>query len=272
VRIFVMGAGSGGKIYDVLGGTPRIDHGGYWRCEREWPLARAHNTPFYLHDRGKLSRRKPEMQFASTTYTYDPHDPVPTIGGNISVGFEIMPGGGFDQRGGSGASPAIKTLDPVPLAARPDVIVFQTETLEGDLEVTGPITANLWISSSALDTDFTVKLIDLYPPSADYPDGYALNLTDTIMRARFRNSFSKPELMRPNEVYYLSFPLYPASNIFKRGHCIRVDVSSSNFPRFDVNPNTGGPLGEPGGLVVAENTIHHDSDRPSHIVLPVIDG
>jgi putative CocE/NonD family hydrolase len=124
--------------------------------------------------------------------------------------------------------------------------------------------------ASALDTDFTVKLIDVYPPSPDYPDGYALNLTDSIMRARFRDSFAKPELMAPNEIYQLSFPLYPTSNLFKRGHRIRVDISSSNFPRFDVNPNTGGPLGEPGGMVVADNTIHHDSDRPSHIVLPVI--
>jgi putative CocE/NonD family hydrolase len=104
------------------------------------------------------------------------------------------------------------------------------------MEVTGPLTANLWISSSALDTDFTVKLIDVYPPSADYPDGYALNLTDSIMRARFRDSFTKPELMTPGEVYQLSFPLYPVSNVFKQGHRIRVDISSSNFPRFDVTP------------------------------------
>jgi len=175
-----------------------------------------------------------------------------------------------DQRGGASLSAAIKALDPLPLAARSDVVVFQSEPLQRDLEVTGPITVSLWVSSSAPDTDFTVKLIDVYPTSADYPDGYALNLTDSIMRLRFRDSFTKPELMAPNEVYQLRFPLYPTSNVFKGGHRIRVDISTSNFPRFDVNPNTGGPLGEPGGIIVADNTIHHDSDRPSHIVLPVI--
>jgi uncharacterized protein len=271
VRIFVMGTGSGRKIYDVLGAAGRIDHGGYWRPEREWPLARARNTSFYLHAGGGLSTRKPEVRFAATTYRFDPRDPVPTVGGNISVGFEIMPGGGFDQRGGAGLSPAIKALEPLPLAARLNIVVFQTEPLERDLEVTGSVITNLWVSSSALDTDFTVKLIDVYPPSTDYPDGYALNLTDSIIRARFRDSFTKPELMAPNEIYQLSFPLYPTSNVFKQGHRIRVDISSSNFPRFDVNPNTGGPLGEPGGMVVANNTIHHDSDRPSHVVLPLIE-
>jgi putative CocE/NonD family hydrolase len=271
VRIFVMGAGSGRKIHDVLGTDGRIDHGGYWRSEREWPLARTGYTSFFLHPDGELSMRKPETRFAATTYRFDPRDPVPTVGGNISVGFEIMPAGGFDQRGRAGVSSPLTALDPLPLAARPDVLVFQTEPLERDLEVTGPIIANLWVSSSALDTDFTVKLIDAYPPSADYPDGYALNLTDSIMRARFRDSFTKPELMTPNEVYQLSFPLYPTSNVFKRGHRIRVDISSSNFPRFDVNPNTGGTLGEPGGTVVADNTIHHDGDRPSHIVLPIVE-
>jgi putative CocE/NonD family hydrolase len=269
VRIFVMGTGSGRKIYDVLGATGRIDHGGYWRSEGEWPLARARDTAFYLHPGGELSMRKPEERFAATTYRFDPRDPVPTVGGNISVGFEIMPGGGFDQRGGAANSP-VRAPEPLPLAARADVVVFQTEPLQDAVEVSGPIIADLWISSSALDTDFTVKLIDVYPPSPDYPDGYALNLTDSIMRTRFRDSFTKPELMTPNEVYQLSFPLYPTSNVFKRGHRIRIDISSSNFPRFDVNPNTGGPLGEPGSLVAADNTIHHDADRLSHIVLPVI--
>jgi uncharacterized protein len=247
VRIFVMGTGTGRKVYDVLGANGRIDHGGYWRSECEWPLARARNTSFYLHAGGGLSTRKPEVRLAATTYQFDPRDPVPTIGGNISVGFEIMPGGGFDQRGPAGGAAALKISDLLPLAARPDVVVFQTEPLESDFEVTGRVTAELWISSSALDTDFTVKLIDVYRPNADYPDGYALNLTDSIMRARFRDSFTKPELMAANEVYHVSFPLYPISNVFKRGHRIRVDISSSNFPRFDVNPNTGGPLGEPGG-------------------------
>jgi putative CocE/NonD family hydrolase len=268
VRIFVMGTGSGRKTYDVLGAGGRIDHGGYWRAEREWPLARARNTCFYLGPGGILSTQTPQTRRAATSYRFDPSDPVPTIGGNISVGFEIMPGGGFDQRAGSASG----ALEPrLPLAARPDIAVFQSEPLERELEVTGAVVANLWVSSSARDTDFTVKLIDVYPPSADYPDGYALNLTDSIMRARFRDSFTQPALMAPNEIYRLSFPLYPVSNVFKRDHRIRVDISSSNSPRFDVNPNSGGPLGEPGAMVVADNTIHHDADHPSHVVLPIVD-
>ena len=178
-----------------------------------------------------------------------------------------MPPGGVDQRAQAGA---FGMQDSLPLASRADVLVFSTPPLEQDLEITGPISVKLWISSSARDTDFTTKLIDVYPPSADYPDGYALNLTDSIIRARYRNSWTSPELLMPGEVYPLTIVLYPTSNLFVRGHHIRLDISSSNFPRFDVNPNTGGALGESGSIVVAENTIHHDSAHPSHIILPVI--
>jgi uncharacterized protein len=268
VRIFVMGGGSGRKIYDVLGAAGRLDHGGYWRSEHEWPLARAHDTPFYLHAHGKLLVVKPAEPSSAATFRFDPSDPVPTIGGNISVGFEFMPAGGFDQRA------VISVLGPndsLPLAARHDVLTFETEPLTAAIEVTGPITADLWISSSAADTDFTVKLLDIYPPSPDYPDGYALNLTDSIMRARFRNSFLAPKLMKADEIYRLSFPLYPTSNLFQIAHRIRVDISSSNFPRFDVNSNTGGPLGEAGPSVVAVNTVHHDATHPSRIILPVVE-
>jgi hypothetical protein len=267
VRIFVMGGGSGRRVFDVLSLTPRMDHGGAWRDESSWPPKDVRPAPFYLHEGGLLSETKPRLDNSSTTYRFDPADPVPTVGGCISVGFEFMPPGGFDQR----TSPdRFNQLDALPLAARRDVLVFQTEPLANDLEVTGPITANLWIASTAPDTDFTAKLIDVYPPSVDWPDGFALNLTDSIMRARFRKSWSEPELIRPGEVCKLSFEMYPVSNLFKRGHRIRVDVSSSNFPRFDVNPNNGGPLGVPGPLVVADNTVFHDSARLSHFVLPVV--
>jgi putative CocE/NonD family hydrolase len=150
------------------------------------------------------------------------------------------------------------------------VVVFQTEPLAEDLEVTGPISVRLWASSTAPDTDFTAKLVDVYPPSADFPSGFDLNITDGILRARFRNSPEKPELMQPGEVYELTIEPYGTANVFKRGHRIRLDISSSNFPRFDVNPNTGEPIGMHRRKIPADNTIHHDRDRPSHVILPIV--
>ena len=126
-----------------------------------------------------------------------------------------------------------------PLAERPDVLVFRTEPLARDMEITGPFTAHLWISSNCPDTDFTVKLIDCYPPSADYPNGFAMNITDGILRVRYRDSWEAPALMTPGQVYAVSIEPFPSSNLFKAGHRVRVDISSSNFPHFDVNPNTG---------------------------------
>ena len=128
----------------------------------------------------------------------------------------------------------------------------------------------LWASSSAADTDFTAKLLDVYPPSADFPGGFDLNITDGIVRARFRETLKKEKLMTPGTIYPFTIRLYPTSNVFKKGHRIRVDVSSSNFPRFDVNPNTGEPLNDHRRVLSAVNTIHHDRAHPSHIVLPVI--
>jgi putative CocE/NonD family hydrolase len=142
--------------------------------------------------------------------------------------------------------------------------------LEQDIEVTGELVVNLWISSSAVDTDFTAKLVDVYPPSPDFPGGFELNLEDGIARARFREGLTREVLMEPGQVYPLAIKLYPTSNVFKRGHRIRVDVSSSNFPRFDVNPNTGEPLNDNRRRIVATNTVYHDQSHPSHIVLPVV--
>jgi putative CocE/NonD family hydrolase len=132
------------------------------------------------------------------------------------------------------------------------------------------LTINLFASSSALDTDFTAKLIDVHPPNADYPAGLAINISDSILRARYRNGWEQAELLTPGEVYELTFQLYPTSNLFRAGHCIRLDISSSNFPRFDVNPNTGGPLGRERRMELAHQTIYHDAEHPSHIVLPLI--
>jgi uncharacterized protein len=138
------------------------------------------------------------------------------------------------------------------------------------LEVTGEIAVKLWISSSAVDTDFTAKLIDVYPPSPDFPGGFDLNIGDGICRARFRESLKHEKLMEPGKIYELTVKLYPTSNVFKKGHRIRVDVSSSNFPRFDLNPNTGEPLNDHRRMITAVNTVYHDREHPSHILLPVI--
>jgi putative CocE/NonD family hydrolase len=150
------------------------------------------------------------------------------------------------------------------------VLVFQTEPLAEDLEIAGPIEVVLFVSTDGPDTDFTAKLIDVYPPSAGYPDGCALNLTDTIARLRFRGGYEVEELAEPGQVYELRFEMYPSANLFVAGHRIRVDISSSNWPRFEVNPNTGGPLGVERRMRVAENAVYHDPARPSRVMLPVI--
>lgn len=262
VRIFVMGSGDGGK--DSKG---RLQHGGTWRNESEWPLERTRYTDFYLCSDGGLSRTKPEATSSVTQFQFDPRDPVPTIGGNISSGDNIMLQGAWNQKGG----PHVWNFQqPLPISARNDVLVFQSQPLEDDLEVTGEIEVRIFASSSAVDTDFTAKLIDVYPPSADWPGGFDLNIGDGIVRGRFRESLREEVLMTPGEAYEFTIKLYPTSNIFKRGHRIRVDVSSSNFPRFDVNPNTGEPLNRQRRKYVADQTIYHDSAHPSRIVLPII--
>ena len=177
-----------------------------------------------------------------------------------------MKAGAFDQRGRADFFGCDDTL---PLNARQDVLSFQTQPLDRPVEVTGPIEVGLWVSSSAPDTDFTAKLLDVYPPSAEHPDGLAINLTDSIIRARYRNGWETPELMEPGEAYELVFQLYPTSNVFKTGHRIRLDVSSSNWPRFDANPNTGGPLGVEQRSVVAQQAVYHDAERASCVVLPI---
>jgi putative CocE/NonD family hydrolase len=150
------------------------------------------------------------------------------------------------------------------------VLVFSTLPLERDVEVTGSVVVQLWAASTAPDTDFTAKLIDVYPPNVDYPDGYELNIADSIVRARYRNSRETPEFMHPGVVYEFAITLYPTSVVFQKSHQIRVHISSSNFPRFDVNPNTGGPLGLDQVMQMAVQTIFHDGAHPSHLLLPLI--
>jgi hypothetical protein len=262
VRIFIMGGGDERKDENGF-----KNHGGFWRDEHEWPLARTRYAKYYLHTGGAVSTAPPKPGVEPTSFTFDPRNPVPTIGGNISSNRGILLQGAWDQRGG----PHIwNGQTPIPLSARNDVVVFQTDPLREDVEVTGEIEVKLWASSSALDTDFTAKLIDVHPPNEDYPGGFDMNIGDGIIRARFRDSINEEKLMKPNTAYEFTIKLYPASNIFQKGHRIRVDISSSNFPRFDVNPNTGEPLNDHRRMVDAHNVIYHDAGRPSHIVLPLI--
>ena len=262
VLLFIMGGGGGRKS-----SAGRMEQGGHWRAEREWPLARTRFTPYYLHPDGALSTTQPGSRDAPLTFRFDPANPVPTIGGNISSASGLMENGGWDQRCREGI---IGCSDNLPLAERNDILVFQTAPLDSDVEVTGPVEVKLWASSSALDTDFTVKLVDVSPPNPDYPSGFELNISDSIIRARYRDSLEKASLLKPGESYSFTITLYPTSNLFKKQHRIRLDISSSNFPRFDLNPNTGEPLQKHRGLDIARNTIYLDSSHPSQIVLPVV--
>ena len=283
IKLFVMGGGSGRKNTDG-----RLDHGGRWRDESEWPLARTQFTNYYLHAGGTLGPNKPRGSRLPSGYSFDPRNPVPTISGNISGLAEIVPmepgvhgdpppmtrlrnlavQGAMhhaEHPGGFGCKPPY-----LPLSARQDVLCFQTPPLEQDVEVTGPVTVKLWASSSALDTDFTAKLLDIYPSSRDYPDGYHMNIIEGIIRARYRDRSGKAKLLKPGTIYQFEIILEPTSNLFQTGHRIRVDISSSNFPRFDINPNTGEPVGQQTHTVVAHNKIWHDARRPSCIVLSIV--
>jgi uncharacterized protein len=262
VLLYVMGTGD-----DSKSPAGRLKHGGSWRAEREWPPERARATSFYLHADGSLSTELPQQAASHTTYAFDPRHPVPTIGGNISSNANLMSNGGYDQRPRDDTHAAENRL---PLSERRDVLVYRTAPLAEDVEVTGTVAVKLWISSTCPDTDFTAKLIDEIPPNADYPLGFDLNIGDSILRARYRDSLDRPSLMVPGQVYPLTITLYPTSNVFKKGHRIRVDLSSSNYPRFDVNPNTGDPLGTYRRMVSADNTVYHDATHPSTLVLPVI--
>ena len=260
VRIFVMGDGDGTR--DEHG---RLRHGGRWVESASWPLEGTRSLTLHLHQGGTLSEAPSAAPQASTTYTFDPSHPVPTVGGNVSA---RLSDGAYDQRERPDFPGSRAPW--LPLRARPDVLVFQTEPLEEDVTVVGPITIHLFTSSSAVDTDFTVKLLDVYPPSTDFPSGFDLNLTDAIVRASYRNGRHTRDLIEPGQVYELVIEPFPTANVFKRGHRIRIDVSSSNFPRWDVNPNTGEPLGRHRRVEPAQNTVHHDVRHPSRVVLSVV--
>jgi len=238
VHIFVMGANR-------------------WRDEQEWPLARTRYTSFYFDSRGQANtaqgdgalHRKPVTTDSTDQFIYDPRKPVPTRGGAVCCDPKIFAWGPMDQRA---------------VEQRHDVLVYSTSPLRHDVEVTGAVRVILYASTSATDTDFTAKLVDVFP------SGEARNLTDGILRLRYRDGLDKAALARPGEVYPLTIDAGVTSNVFLAGHSIRVEISSSNFPRFDRNPNTGGPFADETVLKKAQQTIYHSRAYPSRIVLPVI--
>ena len=259
VRLFVMGTGDGHKDADG-----RLFHGGYWRDAPSWPVPGTRFVPYFFHADGSLSREKPRESASSTTYTFDPALPVPTIGGGVSA---RLKDGAFDQREGSRFPPSRPPY--MPLRTRADVVVFETEPLAEDVTVIGPIRVVLHASSNRTDTDFTAKLLDVYPPGDAWPGGFDMNLTDAIVRGRYRATRDHAVMLVPGKVYPFTIEPFPTANVFKKGHRIRVDISSSNFPRFDANPGTGEPLGKSRRVLTQDNTIHHSAAYPSHIVLPL---
>jgi predicted acyl esterase len=220
--------------------------GNYWRHADDWPPA-AQETPFYFHADGTLGKEKPPEGTDRKTYSYDPRDPVPTVGGQEMT--RLL--GPADQR---------------KVEKRPDVLLFTSDQLKQPLEVTGRITATLFVSSDCPDTDFTVKLCDVYP------DGQSMLVTDGILRARYRRSMEKESFLEAGQIYELKVDLWSTSLIFNRGHRLRVAVSSSNAPRFEPNPNTGKPFRADKETRVAKNTLHLSLKYPSQIVLPVFDA
>ena len=228
-----------------------------WRDEQEWPLARARETRYYLHSGGGANTRSGDGALSPEApgdeppdvFLYNPANPAPTQGGALCCNPYFAASGAFDQ----GA-----------VEDRPDVLVYSTPPLARDTEVTGPVSVTLWAASSAPDTDFTAKLVDVCE------DGCARNLTDGIIRARYRDSMSAPTLLEPGRPYCYSIDLWATSNVFAAGHRIRLEISSSNFPRFDRNGNTGGDIAAETELRPALQTILHDAAHPSCVTLPIV--
>ena len=228
-----------------------------WRDEREWPLARTAWQKWFFHSGGgansvrgdgRLSLDAPADEQADH-FVYDPRFPVQTRGGANCCSSHIVPWGPYDQRD---------------VEMRTDVLCYTSAPLERDMEVTGPIRAVLYAATDGLDTDWTVKLVDVAP------NGYAMNLCDGILRARYRESRTDPTLLNPGQVYRYEIEVGVTGNVFKRGHAVRVEISSSNFPRFDRNPNTGHAFGKDAELRTARQTVEHSRSHPSHVVLPMI--
>ena len=217
-----------------------------WKQERDWPIPGTKFTPWYLAPGGRLTATKPES--GSTRYSYDPANPVPTTGGNNCCGTPTA-AGPVNQR---------------VLEARSDIVGFTSEALTAPLAIAGPVKMMLHAATDGPDTDWMVKLIDVYP------NGDAFPMAEGMLRARFRGGLDKPELLKANQTYEFAVDMIGTAVVFQPGHRIRVDITSSNFPQFDRNTNTGEPLATAAKLRVAQQTIHHSATHPSHIVLPVV--
>ena len=228
-----------------------------WREEEDWPLVRARSTKYFLHSARSANSLSGDGTLTTTPprsepfdhYTYDPSNPAPTVGGPLCCDSKHLAPGPRDQR---------------VVEARDDVLIYSTAPLAQDVEVTGPVLLELHAKSSAVDTDFTAKLVDVWP------NGFAQNLTEGIIRARYRNSQEKPELMNPGQVYRFTLDLWSTSNVFLKGHVLRLEISSSNFPRFDRNLNSGEDAEFAQRYVSATNAIYHDAEHPSALVLPIV--
>lgn len=230
-----------------------------WRNEDEWPPKQIRYMDYYLHSQnranslegdGSLDLMAPSDE-PPDIFVYNPRFPVPSAGGHSCCFPNIAPMGPFDQR---------------QLELQNQVLVYTTKPLQEDVCVAGPVTASLWATSSAVDTDFSVKLVDVYP------DGRAINLTEGIVRARFRDSLEKASFLTPGQVYQFTLQVGNICNVFKAGHRIRAEVSSSNFPHWDRNTNSGNTPGRDSysDMVVATQVVFHDAQRPSHVTLPII--
>jgi putative CocE/NonD family hydrolase len=229
-----------------------------WRTAASWPPPRARAATYYLHGKGSanglggdgtLSRVRPRAE-SPDRFAYDPNDPVPSVGGNGCCYVAQSPMGPYDQRA---------------VERRPDVLVYTTDPLPRDTDVTGPIRVDLYASSSAVDTDFTAKLVDVWP------DGRAINISGGIVRASHRHSDRTPRPIKPNTCYQFRIDLSPTSNVFLAGHRIRLEISSSDFPRYDRNPNTGAAFGQSAAVLTAHQTVWHDAARPSSVTLSILD-
>jgi uncharacterized protein len=252
-----------GERNDILEKTPRVRYytmgSNKWQSSDTWPPKGAEQRTFFLSSGGKANTLSgngslgpaPPSTDAPDRFTYDPMDPATSWGGNVCCTGNAVAGGAFDQR---------------KMETRPDILVYSTEPLKQGIEVSGPIEVTLYVSSDAKDTDFTVKLIDVYP------DGRAYNLDETIQRMRYRNGYDKPpELMQAGKMYKVTLSPMTTSNYFEAGHRIRLEVSSSNFPRFDRNLNTGGKNYDESQGVVAHNAVHHSRQYPSELKITVVE-
>jgi putative CocE/NonD family hydrolase len=242
--------------------TPRVQYytmgSNQWQQADQWPPKSAEMTPFYLTSKGsanslygdgKLGKTKPGKKSPQDSFTYDPMNPVNSYGGNVCCSGNAVKGGAFDQQH---------------METRNDILIYTSAPLNRGIEVTGFIETTLYVASDARDTDFTIKLIDVYP------DGRAYNLDETIQRARYRNGYEKEEFMKKGKVYKIEMTPMSTSNYFEKGHRIRIEISSSNFPRFTRNLNTGGNNFDESEGVVAINQIHHNAKYPSQIRLPIV--